>query len=1362
MGKNSRMQNHINEIKRKTQYFWSHKGKRFCAAMLCASMVMGNAGSIANASNVIVSGESSLATPSNTVDTATPSNGNELHRFQLTGEELYEALQNAIAGDARADVEFTGGSSAEYEDFFLEPGDYYELNLENGKKGNRTELRIFARIEESELVEGERDDYVIDGTEELMLLAVNRSEKDQKVTVAVDEKHTPEFVIPVNVKSDAELITSPSPVIDTTKTGEEAETATPSNGMPTTPSDSEEVETEIPEEKPADELEGEIYELTSVEEGTAVGFLTTTGSLGLDDMSLIATDSNALTRYSMPVDGAENILVDVTAKRGTIPEGAELRARYLTEDGNEYQDVKNVLDEANEEYGGMMALDIGFWLNDEEIEPEPGSEVQVKIRMDANLLPDDVDVGTLKVQHHAETDQGIRIETVAKAVTVEEDETAAVPMTMSLMSLNADAVPLEEEILDDVIIEEADPENPVETIMDTVNAEPGTLKVIETDGEAAVVETAFVVDGFSYFTITWGSWSSKRLVTVRYVEGDRTGNLIPGLNPEMNGASVQVSRDFKMSDYIVSSSDYQFQKIVLLSNSDGTFETTDPSDIFGRRSNGSYKLFYKNQQGGESEVPDGSVIYLIYDKIQPLPTFQGEDTSDLIQIQLFDYKNNVAVTEGFKFGKGTGQYTGQDGGVQQGLVKPLLENGYPVLKVGEKSLSGLFSKGGSYVQSGSYRKANYLLQQNPEDYAYYYDSNTNFASVDENGDFVLYETARYPDETTPPSEPKFLPYNTIINKVNTLKNDYSGDPDKGERYREYVIGNGETENLCFGMTIDFDFIMPKDGKINGNDMVFNFQGDDDVWVFIDDVLVLDLGGVHDNYEGSINFQTGAVYVEKVKETGDPQNTTISAMFQKAGKSWDASDYKNHELKFFYLERGEGGSNCTIEFNMPPIPKGTINFQKEIAYRNVKDVSDIDFKFKTFVNYGGTSSEREYVLYTGPYEVYNASDFDNPVKTGTAKDGIILLKDDQMARLTSPKIKATSKYYIQEIGATSDKFNVTIDGVTLETIYEDGSKTEEIGVETDKLSVDNNPYVVFKNSVSAENMFNLRIDKEMSDGSRPDAEFPIQVLLGLEDKKPYTGTYNLYDENGGLIGENQTASAEGILTLKVGQYAIIRGLMGGNKITVQETEYGGRKAPDYTMTGPLAEEPVVTENNISGIAKEGKDLGDNPEVKVTITNYPLPGLTVSKTVNGNMGDRNREFDFTVQAQNSEGQPVSVDGTYEGIFVQNGQFKLKHGQSLVIPELPYGVTCTVTESIPEEEGYTTTVKVDGGEEKSSKTVTVENMNTAAVIDFTNTKRLNVPTGIFTDNLPYLVMLAMAAIGLTGFGRSRRRVKKSRDDD
>lgn len=1385
MGENSRMQNHINEIKRKTQHFWSHKGKRFCAAMLCASMVMGNAGSIANASNVIVSGESGLATPSNIVNAATPSNGNELQRFQLTGEELYEALQNAIAGDVRADVEFTGGNREEYEDFFLEPGDYYELKLDNGKKGNQAELRVFARIEESELVQAEQDDYVVDGSEELMLLVTNHSDGDQKAIVAVGEKHTPEFVIPVNVQSDAELITSPSPVIDTTKTGEAAETATPSNGMTATPSDSEEPETEAPEEKPADELEGELYELTSVKEGTAVGFLTTAGELGLDDMALIATDSNALTRYSIPVDGAENILVDVTAKRGTLPEGAELRARYLTEDGNEYQDAKNALDEANEEYGGMMALDIGFWLNDEEIEPKPGSEVQVKIRMDVNLLPDDVDVGTLKVQHHAETDQGIRIETVAKAVTVEaEDEVetivsetedavteipesetqdpAAEPMTMSLMSLSTDAVPLDEEILDDVIIEEADLESPVEIIMDTVDAEPGTLKVIETDGEAAVVETAFVVDGFSKFTITWGGrWNSKN-ATIKYVyaeDGEFHELSVSGLPEE-----VPLNTSFDLSDYKKRVEGYKYERYVLkgTENSDEYLMTSANDDylrVTGRK--GSYNFQYRKDVDEKEtwhDVPNNAYIYMVYTstEIPELETVEGIDTEEQINITVYDYedKNNSEEYSDFPFG-GI-DWTGNDGGVKQGIVKPTLTNGYPVLKKSGKSLSKYFG----WNANGT--KANYFLQQDDQGY-YWYDSGVNFASLQNSGDFKLYTTPRNPDDTTPPSAPQFLPFNDLTNEMSTDLNEYGGDPNKGKPYKYYHLADKKSKNYFFGMMIDFTFLMPKDGKLDDKDMVFEFEGDDDVWVFIDDVLVLDMGGVHDNYAGSINFATGKVEVEKVNGKGaGPESTTIGEMFSSADKKWNNTDYKDHTLKFFYFERGAGGSNCKIKFNMPPIPAGTINFQKEIEYSNIKDVSDIDFKFKTYVNYEGTFSERGYELYTGEYEIYKVSDLNTPVKTGIAKDGIILLKDDQTARLTSPEIKATSKYYIQEIGATSDKFEVTIDGVKLETIYKDGSSREEIGVETGKLSVDSNPYVVFKNSVTAENLFNLRIDKEMSDGSRPDAEFRIQVLLGLEDKKPYTGTYDLYDENGNVIRKNQTASTDGILTLKAGQYAVITELMGGNKITVQETEYGGRRAPTYEMTGPLVEGSILSDNSISGIAKEGKDLGNNPEVNVTVTNYPLPGLTVSKTVSGNMGDRNREFDFTVQVKDSEGKSVSVNENYGGIDVEDGRFKLKHGQSLVIPELPYGVTCTVTESIPEDEGYTTTVKLNKGEEMNSKTVTVENMDTAAVIDFTNTKGFNVPTGIFTDNLPYLVMLAMAAIGLTGFGRSRRRVKKSRDDD
>lgn len=62
------------------------------------------------------------------------------------------------------------------------------------------------------------------------------------------------------------------------------------------------------------------------------------------------------------------------------------------------------------------------------------------------------------------------------------------------------------------------------------------------------------------------------------------------------------------------------------------------------------------------------------------------------------------------------------------------------------------------------------------------------------------------------------------------------------------------------MTMSAKFIQPKDGKINGNNMVFEFSGDDDVWVYIDGVLVLDIGGIHNEVLGSINFADGTVKV----------------------------------------------------------------------------------------------------------------------------------------------------------------------------------------------------------------------------------------------------------------------------------------------------------------------------------------------------------------------------------------------------------------------------------------------------------------------------------------------------------------------
>ena len=127
---------------------------------------------------------------------------------------------------------------------------------------------------------------------------------------------------------------------------------------------------------------------------------------------------------------------------------------------------------------------------------------------------------------------------------------------------------------------------------------------------------------------------------------------------------------------------------------------------------------------------------------------------------------------------------------------------------------------------------------------------------------------------------------------------------------------GTTKNNAndygFGMRTDIEFNVGKDGKINGVPQVFNFTGDDDLWVYIDGKLVLDLGGAHKKAEGSINFSTKKVNVS----TGTESVNNVTRNTNFAFDNQDPS--KTHTLTMFYMERGMIESNLKFGFNFSPV------------------------------------------------------------------------------------------------------------------------------------------------------------------------------------------------------------------------------------------------------------------------------------------------------------------------------------------------------------------------------------------------------------------------------------------------------------
>ena len=246
--------------------------------------------------------------------------------------------------------------------------------------------------------------------------------------------------------------------------------------------------------------------------------------------------------------------------------------------------------------------------------------------------------------------------------------------------------------------------------------------------------------------------------------------------------------------------------------------------------------------------------------------------------------------------------------------------------------SGTGILGKTYLGTGDHL---FQLMDDPADehYGYYYyDAQRNAASYNQsNGRFYVYDYLSATSDSIGGANADFIPLNSPYANTNGktvgtynfagLDGEYQGVPhyrfDSKYNSGDYNSTNNVYTDYAYGMRMDVTFFLPNapgeggNKDMYGNDMQFQFSGDDDLWILIDGKVVLDIGGIHQAVAGVIDFSTGEVTVNGNRQT------SLMSLGIGAG---------DHAMQLLYLERGASMSNCAIYFNLAP--RFGVELQKE--------------------------------------------------------------------------------------------------------------------------------------------------------------------------------------------------------------------------------------------------------------------------------------------------------------------------------------------------------------------------------------------------------------------------------------------------
>lgn len=497
-------------------------------------------------------------------------------------------------------------------------------------------------------------------------------------------------------------------------------------------------------------------------------------------------------------------------------------------------------------------------------------------------------------------------------------------------------------------------------------------------------------------------------------------------------------------------------------------------------------------------------------------------------------------------------------------------------------------------------------------------------------------------------------------------------------------------NYGFGTQFTIPFTVTETGKnVDGSDMEFNFTGDDDVWVYIDGALVLDMGGAHNKAEGKINFATqeatittgtsnaklGNSLTVGGRTPAEPNgNTTVkfeNIMVKKSGSEPVTLDKymkesgKVHELKMYYMERGMWNSNMSISYSFVPLPSGlTLSKTLDTTDVNaglknaVQGLDNFDFKIQTKNLRKGEANYSD-VENLG----YTLYDYDDRTFPGQeAKDSTATFSSSYFAsdfintkdKNNSSAFYAGTGFQITESIPQGTKLQYDTSktrwGVYDSVTSRAAIKTEPGTVATFDMGDANssemdvvNRYVNFVNTPK---VGSLSVEKKYEGDALKDKTFGFTVKVDLTGgdyydsyKLEYTGSQN-----------NGTTDENGHFTLKAGEkvtfegipagaaYEVVEDAPGADDTWVQDTSkctgLTGKIVAEVPSAAVVTNKTKTTEENHIIYAEAGKPV-----------TYAPKGVTITKLTKPTTGDQ--DIDTAVNTADGKGvfTPESANKKYD---------------------------------------------------------------------------------------------------------------------